>query len=656
MLNFQAVLINSKFDIDCRNVLRFDTREAQENYFNCASLFSNAKYINFNSGSLIETTIVYQISENESINDLLSKNYCIVKDNSPNANLKYYYFFVKNSMQDSANQIKVWLELDVFQTYYIDLNFSDCEILRAHLNRFNDDGDGTVSFRGGIDSDLFEREPIQNVSKRLTKRTKINFQNDVDADINEWLNENVVAWAYIFVDYQHEYEGYGYTTTSQVSQSVNPINYLNAGDNQIDFEGDSYINTKMACLAYPIMKTDASIKLQIKIAGTKYEKVIDRKAFTTFLKLNNDFSYVYQYKISKVSPFANKLVASYPSTLKIDSNGDLIISDSDNTLAAFGLYRLFTAATGALLGIHYQKAQQRTTDYSLNFFKFNKTDIVGAVKNLNFNPKLLNSDYKELKIVDENEGGGNYDIQKINQNSIAITYVEPLNADITRMYAYVNNFENGIYNENLKYTFFGMLENEDTSLPMSTSQFQEMLANTKNFYVQNKINRITNLTTASVSAGLNLASGNYGATATGVASGLTDLFLSKTKENLNVDNMRSAPADVANIGGLVLMPAAISDFGIFVEEYDALENEKRIANDFMDLNGFTYGKIGNIKNFDNIRKFHNFIQANIQETSGINISRNVHEKFKQLFFRGVRFWNTDDFDYSKENYEIWLEN
>ena len=76
----------------------------------------------------------------------------------------------------------------------------------------------------------------------------------------------------------------------------------------------------------------------------------------------------------------------------------------------------------------------------------------------------------------------------------------------------------------------------------------------------------------------------------------------------------------------------------------------------MFINGFNYEILDNIKNYDHIRKYFNFVQAEVENIVGISISNNAREDLRQRFRNGVRFWNSDNIQYDLENYEIWLEN
>lgn len=662
MLNFQAVLTNVKFDIDCRNVLYFENREAQENYFSVASLFSSAQSINFNAGSLIETTIIYQVQENESINDILSKNYCIIKDNNENATLKYYYYFIKNIIQDSGNQVKVWLELDIFQTYFIDIEFSDCEILKAHLNRFVDNGDGTVSFDGRINSPLFEREDIKNVAKRLVSRNKVSLYKNITnitPEAIKWLDENVLAWIYVYLDSSHGFnvkDSEGNNTTAYFLETN-----INA------FENAGKINTKLTAACVPIMRSGKQLRYNVNISfpETTFNLIANANILDYFLENNNGASYVFSMKVSPNPPFYN-----------LRNNVSFSINEDENILTISGSFSQNTSTTAslgsdfsngdlhikitdkqnnyALLYVDNQAAAIET-DFETNIkYTFQKSEIIGAQKNPKFNPKLLSSDFMSVNIGNEN-GNFEYDAQKLNSSKIELLYTEPFSADITKTYIRFKGKEEGLYIKETSQNFTGEVNSNDTSLVLITTAYQQMLANNKNYFLQNTINRVQNAASGLLGMGMNIATQNYGAAVSsgvGIVGGLVSSIIN---EKLTVDNLKAAPSSIQNAKGNILLNVMSSELGLIVEMFDILPNEKIIINDYMCQYGFTVNKIGNIKQFINNRKYYNYIEAEIQETSGINISRTVHERFKELFARGVRFWNVDSFSYDLENYEKWLE-
>ena len=74
----------------------------------------------------------------------------------------------------------------------------------------------------------------------------------------------------------------------------------------------------------------------------------------------------------------------------------------------------------------------------------------------------------------------------------------------------------------------------------------------------------------------------------------------------------------------------------------------------MDLYGFSVGVVDDIKNYTHIRKYHNYVKAQVNSVVG-NISNEARNDLRRRFSEGVRFWNSDTILYEYENYENWLE-
>ena len=129
---------------------------------------------------------------------------------------------------------------------------------------------------------------------------------------------------------------------------------------------------------------------------------------------------------------------------------------------------------------------------------------------------------------------------------------------------------------------------------------------------------------------------------------------SKLNESLTLDNMRSAPDAIRNAQGNILFTMLFQhDPSLFCEIYEALDTDSRKMLDYMNMYGFKYGLIGNVKDFDNVRARFNYIAANV-DIIDFPLSDTEHERLKQAL-RSVRFWNGDSVSYDLENYERSLE-
>jgi hypothetical protein len=297
---------------------------------------------------------------------------------------------------------------------------------------------------------------------------------------------------------------------------------------------------------------------------------------------------------------------------------------------------------------------------------FNKDEIIHKKKNTKFNPKLLSSDYCSLSISDTTEDGFEYDIQKLNMKNIEIQYTEPLIPDISKVYIRISN-ANGVYVPETKSNLTGFINSNDNSILLATSAYQSMLAQNKNFFLQNSINRSFDLFRGVMSNGLSTAGSikqgpvlnpvNPMGIANNIVGGINNIAnyaQSKINENLTIDNLKSAPSKIVGAKGNVIFENMYSKSGVIVEEYDILPNEKEIINDYMCKYGFTVNIFGNPKDYDNIRHYYNYVKAQIDSISGIAISNQARDDIRQRFMNGIRFWKQDDIDYSMENYEEWL--
>ena len=85
-----------------------------------------------------------------------------------------------------------------------------------------------------------------------------------------------------------------------------------------------------------------------------------------------------------------------------------------------------------------------------------------------------------------------------------------------------------------------------------------------------------------------------------------------------------------------------------------MEGDLKTANDFMNLYGFTFSAIANVRDYVHIRKYHNYIKAQLQSING-NLNNVARADLRQRFANGIRFWNSDTISYEYENYELWLE-
>ena len=689
---YYIALIDNPFDRTTENTRYFKSQEEQKIYYQekidndirvggVGCQFVKIKAPNLSGINITNQVYEIPLHEDKPIYDILSvtnKNYAIIKVKKDEEE-QWFYYYVSNQNIGGQNQVMFDLQIDSLQTYYFDpkLQFGDCLIERGHENRWIDNGDGTVSFDGTIDSRLFEREEIQNVAKRLIKRQVLKPYTFDNLEIQQWFDDNILGWAYVFVDPFHDFN-----VTNPNGEDIKDyrisaatMHYGNASEEQTTQQWDS-MPDQLGIACYPIYKTTQQSTLtRIKFVAGDNVLRINHIGMNDFFQRNNGNSFVYSIKFSTVNPFAQ----INSSDLYIQ-NGELHIPSTalyyhwaHGSLPNYDMYAAKTGGTGGIIILQFQQTKQMREYLISKELTFNHNDIINSQKKSKYNPKFLSGDYFDLKISDETEDGFAYDVQKLKTNKINIAYTEPLIAGISKKYIRILPTNNeGVYIEDTAKNFTGFIGSNDASFNLATTAYQSMLANNKNFFLQNSINRGVDIAKNMIGTGtsygqstisaqtsknpdLTMASAGITVAQSAVNMGL-NYAQSKINENLTVDNVRFSPSKIQLAQGDILFNTMITDTGIVVEEWDILPNEKEIINDYMCKYGFTVNRFGNPKDYDNIRHYYNYVKAQIDSISGIAISNSARDDIRQRFANGVRFWNSDNVDYSMENYEEWLEN
>lgn len=126
---------NVPFNYSYKNVVQFSSRSAQESYFKGLEniALDNFKYVR-NNGSL---KVPYLKDE------ILEYNYLMFKNNAYGD--RYFYAFITNINYINPNTSEVVFDLDIFQTWFMDVSFLPCYIEREHCQRWNSDGSPVIN-------------------------------------------------------------------------------------------------------------------------------------------------------------------------------------------------------------------------------------------------------------------------------------------------------------------------------------------------------------------------------------------------------------------------------------------------------------------------------------------------------------------------------
>lgn len=646
---YKIALTQVTFDNTYSNVLRFDDLAQQKAYFKLDTLFSNQPEVNYPFGTFYVTRVPIKIRGTDPA-EMLSYNYAIVKDMSKED--VYYYYFVNSATYDSGNtQIIADLELDVFNTYYLSTKFSHCLINRAHLDRWGAVTDGKVSFDNSVNSKLYMQEDIQPVAKYLANRKEIDLIDKLsNSEVKRIIKEKVKGWVYMFLDPN-------FTNNDEVK---NVTAYLN---NTHGYKLDN-IAQNYKCFVFPICD-DTTFLIDSQGLKDVYNpwtfNVMQRgQTLTPQDSIINYFApYIIDMIVSQQPPLSiftddNYVITTENDTIKIQYLSTTLAETYNDMCTSLGYFNLGNVITGSKkygavsvnnYVIDYRSYQQHTSIYN---FTFDVADIVSNNHNKEYNPKLIGMPYRELRLGYANGEPYKYDPLKVGSNF----YTKTLNniaPAIYKGYVAIYNNTNGIYSDNTVRSYVGCKLSLDASIPYSLDQLKQYLAQNKNFY-QMAQNRMIGTAVRSV---LSASPG-----------GIVTAKLSYENEMLSLDNMDNAPETFKNLDSAVFLNNNINSLKPYIEYWEALPAELKISDDYMNRNGFTYNQIDNVKNCDNIRKYWNYVQAQIENVvSDKIISNNVRDKFKTIFARGVRFWNITDlvtsgsYDYDiHENYERRLDN
>lgn len=688
-MHYKIHLTTYNFTRDYSDVLRFGTREEQLMYFGITPLesgvFSNAPVINISFGDFLHPVQVgIPAPTDTSTHAIASKNYCIVQelDDSGAVTGNYYYFFVTSVDFLSGAYVNMTLELDIFQTYYIDAQFNDTLIRRAHLDRFYKNGN-TILFDFRPQSLLHNAENLPVGEKYITARNVSGItgynRTTNNAQLLDWVRDNVAFWVYGYMS-KGQYEVFKDGTYNHI-QDFETGMYVTGRSVDTSLIGSSTLNTEIFTVCYPIYKNanlslNNVMKYRYTEAGGSRDITIRSDAFDTFLSQNNDYSRVYAIVVSMAPPMIFGNYASYI----IDDNNNLILINNDETIGDYSTPYGRIILTGT---------QGSSIPSSAMFYVYNYTNKLfdaGSItksfaQNLNitnlqngelmdFEPKLYTQSYLNAvaRLPDNNEAPADFTLcstpaldnstQECNGLEIGYIYKETPTPDVTRYNLTVRGsgeVGDSVYPDVQSRNPDGLFGAVDNSLPVTNDQLQQMLANNKNFALQRTIDIGASLLGLGVGLANKSTFGGVlgGISGSGLGNNLSDIIFTTS-------NLRNAPDTLKNANGNALFNIVANDTPIVLELHEALPAVKQSAWAYFLQYGYSVNLIGNVKNYDNSRVRYNYVQADNVLLLG-TYNRGIKQEFAEAFRRGVRFWNYDEnnnyFDYTiKGNIERGLLN
>lgn len=660
-------LCNTQFDRENDNVLLFDSKASLKTYFdNLQNKVPIVKEINFDAKDIISTSVYVDVPNTTALLQLLNYNYCFLDQATGKNTSDRLYYFIERSYQDGGNRIRLDLRLDWWNTYVYDIMGENkplqALIQKTHLDRYIKSGNDYI-YNFKADSPLFERETIKDVAKRAVSKQKLKMQIDTtakDSDFNNYINNNIVAWKYYFLDPTPTYKYRDFAGTQKQTQLLK-MTYNKASFLQVADSG-------LVVLCAPIYK-NTNYKIRIVDSLADPQRTVDwtENGLLEFLYSNNLYANVKSIKYSIMPPLP---VMSYTANTayKIINNnlalpytllgGDGFIQGYDNDLlqVCLAVYKQY-------IGDNYQL--KLFIDSNLSNWKYTKAQIKASYQE----PKLENEDYSTYKLV---FAGNDYDLP-IGKTSPRpqFIYREVLTPDITKaLLTYdttVNEYSDSVLKDITKNDFSGFSLTLDLSMWYYTSQLETYIANNKNYLQIFKNSQNQRVASGIISAGAGLIggtlAGNFGGAliaggvATQVNAEITNAF-KQAEFDMTIDNMKNAPGTINNINSNPVLIDAITELGIYIERLEALPFESELVKDNLKMFGYSYNRIGDIYTHIKTRKYYNYIQAIIFDIDA-HISEQVKDVIKQSFRNGIRVWHADAgtaIDFTTNNYERFLDN
>ena len=606
MLKYQIALCNVWWSEDSIDTRYHNSVSEQRDYFSTITSGLYSPLVNFIANNAVETTVPYRDTSGRTPAELLKCNYAVIQqldDNDAVVDERYYFAY---PVQDSGTQMIVRLSLDDIQTNYFAHKdtIAPCTIRRAHLDRWGEVKEGAVSFNTTPESPLYTDENM-NAPKYLKTRLNCEFNESNQPEVQSWLNEHILCWAYLFI------------STNNLTGMSGVLNLIYNFEN---YEANNY-DAPYAVICAPVMRSGL---IMVSSGGKNEAWALSN--LTTIAQANAP--YVIDIKYSNIPPTTFDLESVEYS---FSSDGNTLQLNTNRIHWLF--FKDFTGENGfvsryANLGrIEVITPRTNPVDTGL-IYQYNVNDIVGVTRNPAFNPKLLLTNAREVRVTCNGEQF-TFDPLKLGTNELTVQYYEMLQPGISRYYATI---EAGLYGDT-GASYIGLVSSSDNSIIYSIEAWQSFIAQNKNFFMQR-----------GVQIGMDfLQNRNILST----VNALADTYFT-------VDNLKNAPQSVQNANGDALLNIAINGLDVNVEIWEALGRDMGVIDDYTYKNGFAYNRVDSIANYDNIRYYFNYIEADVETITG-RMSNIEKERLRERL-SAVRFWNTDFIQYSLENYERRLAN
>lgn len=622
-MEFYAITTSVKFNNAYEDMPLFSNDEDKIEYFNLNNIFENSPKINFNFGNFMNTSITYKPIP-LFYSKILSDNYCIIKC-VDNDTINYYYYFINKKTYDSHNQWILDIELDVITNFYDKIEFNDCMIYRATINRFIYQG-GYYNYNFGENSKFFipEKE-FANIATFVKNKKSININRP--SRFSNSPND-------LFI--------YFYLKKAQYNFGNNNF-YI--GYNSVELE--NFYGSYMVCVA-PLQRRVLRYNNTDYIwsAEEVFNFINDNSGETNLLniKISSYFPYGENFPISSYNTFNYKITENV-NCIKVNNN--VALSFVTNNPNGFVNYVDISDIIDTRFSTIVDNDKELNPKLYTNCCTFNLTN---GIDNFQIEPSKI--------------------LGKVNSTNFRVDYFETLSPDITRYKITVYNsdrdnpnlpYNKNIYNTNTS-SFIGTVDN---SMPYSINQLEQFLANNKNFYQQRSNTYSSKMAQSLVSFGSQfgqaMVRGGFGdikgatigaiQSAENIINSQISISTNYANSELSLNNMITAPESLQNANGNIEILYNTNNFLWQLTYCEPTNFDKERYNDNVYRFGFALGFFDNPKKYDKVRERFNYIKFNpeIIEYDGKSIDRQIQIKLKSIFNNGIRFWNKGyyNFEYGR---------
>ncbi|MDV3429653.1 MAG: hypothetical protein LIR50_22095 [Bacillota bacterium] len=638
-LGYQVALTNVWWKKGESDTRLFENKTTQKAYFDAKTLYWN-ELNNFNIEDNITTAIVFRDKSGRSIDDLLKCNYAIVK-NSSNV---YRYYFIVTIKQDSSNQVVCSIDLDDIQNNFV--GYYD-QIDTPFIKQWT--GNSLAYTEGtGYHYDFYTEKSLLSTGDKPELFNKssneVFIQHSQSSDFNNWVNANIKAWRYVFVNDNNQL---GAPLLSDPDGALGLIISICSTK-----EGEVSISLPYGAISGPIYKTSKRIYLKYTYGGVDYYGLLSPASVQSFFGLTPSFegdlnnfpigTYGIEEKISNILPFSY-----YGSGYTIDADGDLIINcnttGSTNLNKNSVLFYLAQRTDGGVL--HTTKA---TADiFVCSGYYQDKITLYGqatlpSLTNLysDNNTKLLDFNYTKFRLRIANQYYDYSPLAWLTHSGLTVAgcyYTEVLKAGVSKIYFRLS-FK-GEYLEPNETDYTGLVTSLDLTEPLLTNQWADYFASHKNYYLQTAFNNAMTLVGKPATSG-----------SKAYAQGTS--FVSRVlNQRWDMEDMQQTPNGLSNANGDPY-------FNLYVEgikpRFEVITinyyTKKSLISDFL-MQGQPYNQYLALSHVLFIHNNYDVVSMDIHRI-GYNLSTKEYQRLKDKLSLINRFWYNDSSNIDSPNYRI----